>query len=31
MDDLIDFCADHMANEHFTPEQVRAYMRDISS
>ena len=29
MDDLIDFCADHMANEHFTPEQVRAYMRDM--
>ena len=29
MYDLIDFCADHMANEHFTPEQVRAYMRDM--
>ena len=29
MDDLIDFCADHMANEHFTPEQVRAYMKDM--
>ncbi|MBQ8894148.1 MAG: helix-turn-helix domain-containing protein [Clostridia bacterium] len=29
MDDLIDFCAGHMANEHFTPEQVRAYMRDM--
>jgi len=29
MDDLIDFCADHMANESFTPEQVRAYMKDM--
>ena len=29
MDDLIDFCADHMANEHFTSEQVRAYMKDM--
>lgn len=29
MDDLIDFCADHMASEHFPPEQVRAYMRDM--
>lgn len=29
MDDLIEFCAGHMANEQFTPEQVRAYMRDM--
>ena len=29
MDDLIDFCASHMANEHFTPEQVRAYMKNM--
>ena len=29
MDDLIDFCAQHMANAQFTPEQVRAYMKDM--
>lgn len=29
MDDLIEFCAGYMANEHFSPEQVRAYMRDM--
>ena len=29
IDDLIDYCAEHMANEHFTSEQVRAYMREI--
>ena len=29
MDDLIDVCVSHMANEQFTPEQVRAYMRDM--
>ena len=29
MDELIDVCADHMANEQFPPEQVRAYMRDL--
>lgn len=29
MDDLINFCAEHMANENFTPEQVRAYMKDM--
>lgn len=29
MDDLIDFCAEHMANEQFPAEQVRAYMRDM--
>ena len=28
MDDLIDVCANHMANEDFSPEQVRAYMKD---
>lgn len=29
MDDLIDFCAEHMSNVSVTPEQVRAYMRDM--
>lgn len=29
MDDLIDFCAEHMANENFSSEQVRAYMKDM--
>jgi len=29
MDDLIDVCVTHMANEQFTPGQVRAYMRDM--
>ena len=29
MDDLIDVCVGHMANEQFTPEQVRAYLRDM--
>ncbi|MBQ7795025.1 MAG: helix-turn-helix domain-containing protein [Lachnospiraceae bacterium] len=29
MDDLIDFCAEHMANDDFSPEQVRSYMRDM--
>ncbi len=29
MDDLIGFCAEHMANEHFTSEQVREYMKDM--
>lgn len=29
MDDLIDVCVSHMANDQFTPEQVRAYMRDL--
>lgn len=29
MDTLIDFCAEHMANENFTSEQVRAYMKDM--
>ena len=26
MDDLINFCAEHMANENWTSEQVREYM-----
>ena len=29
MDDLIDFCAEHMANAHFTPEQVRIHMKNM--
>ena len=29
MDDLIDFCAKHMANEDVTSEQVRAHMTDM--
>jgi len=29
MDDLIDVCVGHMANDGFTPEQVRAYMKDM--
>lgn len=29
MDDLIDVCVNHMANEHFTPEQVRSYMKEM--
>ena len=29
MDELIDFCAEHMANEQFSAEQVRAYMKDM--
>ncbi|MBQ9960467.1 MAG: helix-turn-helix domain-containing protein [Firmicutes bacterium] len=29
MDDLIDVCVNHMANEHFTPDQVREYMKDM--
>ena len=29
MDDFIEVCVGHMASEHFTPEQVRAYMRDL--
>lgn len=28
MDDLIDFCAAHMANAEFPPEAVRAYMQE---
>ncbi|MBQ7826306.1 MAG: helix-turn-helix domain-containing protein, partial [Clostridia bacterium] len=29
MDDLIDVCAEHMASETFSAEQVRAYMKDM--
>ena len=29
MDDLIEVCVGHMANDRFTPEQVRAYMKDM--
>ena len=29
MDDLIEVCVQNMANEHFSSEQVRAYMRDM--
>lgn len=29
MDDLIDFCAEHMANESFTSDNVRAYMKEL--
>ena len=29
MDDLIDVCVTHMANEHVSPDQIRAYMKDL--
>jgi len=29
MDDLIDVCVNHMANENFSSEQVRTYMKDL--
>ena len=29
MDDLIDVCVGNMANEQFTPEQVRVYMKEM--
>ena len=29
MDDLIDVCISHMANENFPPEQVRTYMKGM--
>ncbi len=29
MDELIDVCVNNMANEDFSPEQVRAYMKDM--
>ncbi|MBR3935229.1 MAG: helix-turn-helix domain-containing protein [Oscillospiraceae bacterium] len=29
MDDLIEVCIGNMANEQFTPEQVRVYMKDM--
>lgn len=28
LDSLIDFCAGHMANESFSPEQVKAYLKE---
>lgn len=29
MDELINVCVNHMANDQFTPEQVRAYLKDM--
>ncbi|MBQ9992536.1 MAG: helix-turn-helix domain-containing protein [Firmicutes bacterium] len=29
MDDLIEYCAQHMANDNFSSEQVRTYMQDM--
>ena len=29
IDDLLNFCAEHMANENWTSEQVRVYMADM--
>lgn len=29
INDLIDFCAEHMANEQLSSEQIRAYMTDM--
>lgn len=29
MDDLIDFCAGHMSNESYSPEQVREHMKNM--
>ncbi len=29
MDDLIEFCAEHMSNENWTSEQVRVYMKEL--
>lgn len=29
MDDLIEVCVNHMASEHFKPEQVRSYMKEL--
>ena len=29
MDDLIEVCVEHMANEQFTSEQARAYMKEL--
>ncbi len=29
IDDLINFCAEHMSNENWSPEQVRAYMKEM--
>lgn len=29
IDDLIDFCTEHMANERWPSEQVRAYLKEV--
>ena len=29
IEDLLNFCAKHMANENYSAEQVRAYMADM--
>lgn len=29
MDDLINFCAEHMSNENWTSDQVRVYMKEL--
>lgn len=29
MEDLVDFCVKHMANAHYTPEQVRAHLLEL--
>ena len=29
MDELIDMCVSHMANDHFSPEQVRTHVADL--
>ena len=29
IDDLINFCVEHMANENWSSDQVRAYMKDM--
>ncbi len=29
MDDLIDFCVEHMSNENWPPAQVREYMKEM--
>ena len=29
MDDLIEVCVNHMASEHYKPEQVRSYMKEL--
>ena len=31
LDSIISFCAEHMANESQSPEQIRAYLRDCLS
>ena len=29
MDDLIEVCVNHMADDHFSPEQARSYMKEL--